>query len=115
MPDTRVVVLYGRSLFAAGIESRLRTIDRLEVIRVDAAETGALARISQIAPDAVIVDAHDGGFVAGTTILELLDQNGAARVIVLDLKRDEISIYRREGRLVLTSAELVAAIQGFVH
>jgi hypothetical protein len=42
----------------------------------------------------------------------VLSQDNAARVISLNLNSKEISIYRREGREVMTSQDLVDVIQG---
>lgn len=100
---TKVVILYSQSLFAAGIESRLRHVEGLAVIRVDASEAEALQKINEVMPDVVIVDGHDRNPTCEAVIPRVLSQDNAARVISLNLNSKEISIYRREGREVMTS------------
>ena len=70
-----------------------------------------LAKICASVPDIIIVDAQDGAVKVTAMIPEILNQIKSAKVISLDLNSDEISIYRREGRVAHSGADLVAAIQ----
>ena len=106
----KVVILYSQSLFAAGVEVRLRQVGGLQVIRVDAAENDLVARIAGIAPDVIIVDELDKGLKAHVSVLEILSQAGATRVIGLDSNSSDINIYYREGRPALSGADLASVI-----
>lgn len=110
MAGVNIVLLYRQSLFGAGIESRLREIDGLDIVHVDADDAAALAQIAALAPDVIIVDLLDRGLAPHASILQLLNQKVAKKVIGLDLTGKEVHIYRREGRLVLNGGDLVAAI-----
>lgn len=111
MAEKRVVVLYSRSLFAAGIQIHLQSLDCLEVISVDAADLGALEQIQEVAPDVIIIDALDGGFVSGIAISELLSLKITAKIISLDLENPEISIFHHEIQQVMSKDELIDAIR----
>lgn len=110
MAGVSIVLLYHQSLFSAGIESRLRTIDGLNIVHVEAVDAAALAQIAALAPDVIIVDLLDRGLAPHSSILQLLNQKIAKKVIGLDLTGKEVHIYRREGRVVLNGADLLAAI-----
>lgn len=105
-----IVVLYRHSLFAAGIESRLRELDGVKIIRVDSTDTTLLAQINAIAPDVIILDLLDQALFPQVSILQLLNDSSTQKVIGLDLTRKEVHIYRHEGRFVLNGADLLAAI-----
>lgn len=111
MAEKRVVVLYSKSLFAAGIQSQLQNKDWLEIIRIDASEKGALEQIQDVAPDVIIIDSLDGGFVSGNAISDILSRNISAKIISLDLGSTEISIYHHEIQQVMSSDELIDAIR----
>jgi CheY-like chemotaxis protein len=111
MSDQKVVVLYSGSLLVASIESYLRSVGGLQIVHLDATEQAqALTQLDQIAPAAVILDEHDGGFAVWTVISAILNQPHATRILSLDLKRNLINIYRREGQLPLTKLSLATAL-----
>jgi DNA-binding NarL/FixJ family response regulator len=103
-------VLYHHSLFAAGIESRLRELDGVKIMKVESADTDVLAQINTIAPDVIILDLLDQALSPQVSILQLLNHSSTQKVIGLDLTRKEVHIYRHEGRCVLNGADLLAAI-----
>jgi hypothetical protein len=56
MTDIRTVVLYGNSLFMAGVEAGLKNRDEIEVIHIDASLPSAVRDLDDLDPTAVIFD-----------------------------------------------------------
>ncbi|MBZ0276167.1 MAG: hypothetical protein K8I60_08490 [Anaerolineae bacterium] len=108
---TQVVILYSQSLFAAGVESRLRSIEGLTVTRVDASDKMVLELINSLIPDVIIIDEQDTALVGEVLIPQVFSQNPSLRLVGLNLNSREINIYRREGRAVLTGDDLAEAIR----
>lgn len=110
MSCVTIVVLYYQSLFAAGIESRLRELDGVKIVRLDSSDKAVLTQINAIVPDVIIVDLLDPTLSPHASVLQLLNDSSAKKVVGLDLAKKEVHIYRREGRLVLNGADLLAVI-----
>lgn len=106
----KVVILYSQSLFAAGVESHLRDVEDMEVIRLNAADQDALLGIDEYMPNVVIVDVNDRTYVNETEILRALAGRNSSCVISLDLNTNQIAIYRREERTVLSGSDLAGVI-----
>ena len=56
MADIRKVVLYGNSVFMAGVEAGLKSRDEIEVIHVDASLPSAAQELDALNPAVVIFD-----------------------------------------------------------
>jgi hypothetical protein len=56
MADIRKVVLYGNSVFMAGVEASLKSRDEIEVIHIDASLPDAVQELDVLNPVAVIFD-----------------------------------------------------------
>jgi hypothetical protein len=56
MADTRKVVLYGNSVFMAGVEASLKSRDEIEVVHIDASLPDAAQDLDVLDPVAVIFD-----------------------------------------------------------
>lgn len=107
----KVVVLYSKSLFAAGIEKRLSRIEDFQVIHIDASTNDPLPLIDAARPDVLIVDVVEENPVCKAIVLQVLKQSHAPLVVSLDLNHTEISIYQRSGHQVMNGDDLVSAIR----
>jgi len=56
MADIRKVVLYGNSVFMAGVEAGLKSRDEIEVIHIDASLPNAVQELDVLNPAVVIFD-----------------------------------------------------------
>ncbi len=56
MADIRKVVLYGNSVFMAGVEAGLKSRDEIEVIHIDASLPDAVQQLDVLNPVAIIFD-----------------------------------------------------------
>ncbi len=56
MADMRKIVLYGNSVFMAGVEAGLKSRDEMEVIHVDSSLPNAMQQLDVLNPAAVIFD-----------------------------------------------------------
>ena len=56
MAELQTVVVYGNSLFMAGVEAGLKSRDGLEVIHIDTSLPGAAQRLDVLHPAAIIFD-----------------------------------------------------------
>jgi DNA-binding NarL/FixJ family response regulator len=56
MADIRKVVLYGNSVFMAGVEASLKSRDEIEVIHIDASLPDAVQELDVLNPAVVIFD-----------------------------------------------------------
>ncbi|MCZ7574278.1 MAG: hypothetical protein M5U01_37480 [Ardenticatenaceae bacterium] len=106
-----MVVLYGASLFVAGVETSLRNRPRLDVERIDAALPDARQRLNALRPDVIIFDSSDArlGTLPGMT--QLLRENPGVPVIGLDLTSNEVTVLSSQQWSATTIEDLVAAIR----
>ncbi len=56
MADIRKVVLYGNSVFMAGVEAGLKSRDEIEVVHIDASLPDAVQELDALNPAAIIFD-----------------------------------------------------------
>ncbi len=56
MADIRKVILYGNSVFMAGVEAGLKSRDEIEVIHIDASLPDAVQELDVLNPAAIIFD-----------------------------------------------------------
>ncbi len=110
MAKRRILVLYGKSLLAQGVENLLKKSDGLEVIGVDMNQQGAVKRVSMLHPEVVIVDGDDMPANGGTLILQVLRENPSVKVLCISVNGSNVDIYRKSQVSVTQADELVAAI-----
>ena len=111
MEERRVVVLYGASLFVAGVEASLRDRPGLDVVRIDAALPDAGRRLKSLRPDVIIFDSGDARLVALPDMTQLLRDNPGVLVIGLDLTNNEVTVVSSQQRSATKVEDLVEAIQ----
>ncbi len=91
MAEPRKVAVYGNSLFLAGVEVSLRAVAGLEVVRVDATASGALDRLLDEHPDAIVFELSSGSPVAALA-LPYLAQSPDRLLIGLDIGTNEVVV-----------------------
>jgi len=108
MAEQRKVVLYGNSLFMAGVEASLRDRDELNVIRIDATLPGAGQRLSAFCPDAIIFDlaAPHSEFV-----LPFLREHLGLPLIGLDVTSNTVIVLSSRQYTAQTADDLAQVIQ----
>lgn len=110
MAKRRILVLYGKSLLAQGVENLLKKSEGLEVIGVDLTQQGAVARVSALRPEVVIVDGDDVPAYGGSLILQLLRENPSAKVLCISVNGSDVDVYHKSQVSVTRAEELLAAI-----
>jgi hypothetical protein len=107
MRKRRRVVLYGSSLFVAGIEAGLRASRNLEILHVDAGTAQPLEEIRQLAPDAVAFDADR---VTSDLLLPLLKECPGPVLVGLDLDSNRVLVLSGRQSHILSMDQLVRVI-----
>lgn len=108
----KVAVLTRRSLFAAGIASRLREHAELlevQLIRAEAAE--ALVQLAQLEPAILLMDSTDVEAVTGFSLLDLWERLPRVRVVFLDPVSDHVRVCGCDPWLARGSEGLIAVMQ----
>ncbi|TAK33695.1 MAG: response regulator transcription factor [Chloroflexota bacterium] len=111
MMTSRVLVLYSKSLFAQGIEKVLKKLEGLDVIGIDLDQPAAMEHISDLEPDAVIVDSADLPAHNSALILRLLRETPSVKVLCLSINDGTVDIYRKQRFVASKAEELVEALQ----
>lgn len=108
MKKQRCVVLYGNSLFMAGVEASLKDRPDWKVIRVDTALDNAREQLRQLRPDVVIfnMDTPHEQFV-----LSFLKEHPGLPLLGLGLTSDTVVVFSSQPYKVLTVADLTRVIQ----
>jgi hypothetical protein len=83
----------------------------MDTIRIDASDDDALQKLDTFVPNVLIFDSNDRKPVCEVIILHALSQYPAIRVISLNVNSEEINIFWREGKTVLSNDELIAVIR----
>jgi hypothetical protein len=113
MHPYRVAVLSHRSLFAKGAAARLRQLpEHFEILELDPRDPDVLEEISELAPEAVIIDAQDEGLAERIPLGQLMSTLPKLTIIRLDPKSDQIQVVTSERRQAGTMHDLVDAIGG---
>ena len=110
MAMRRILVLYGKSLLAQGVEQLLKRAGGLEVIGVDLDRRGAMGEISTLHPEVVIVDGDDVSANAGSLILQVLRENPSVKVFCISVSGSNVDVYRKSQVSVTETDQLLAAI-----
>lgn len=111
MEEHWVVVLYGASLFVAGVETSLRDRPGLDVVRIDSALPDAGRRLKFLRPDVIIFDSGDARLDALPGMTQLLRENPGVMVISLDLTSNEVTVLSGQQRLATKVEDLIEAIR----
>ena len=112
MHPHRVAVLSLRSLFAKGAAARLRQLPEIYEIReLDPRDPDVLQEISELAPEAVIIDASDDELAERIPLSQLMSARPKLTIIRLDPQSDQIQVVTSERRQAGTMDDLVDAIR----
>jgi len=113
--QARVIVLSGQTLFAEGIAARLSLqLGEQNLLRIDARQPGAMQRIIDAHPAAVILDATDENVAKTCPIGVLLSALPALKIIRLNPLNDHIQVvtsHQRQGGQVQDIVDLIVSIK----
>ncbi len=109
--NLRVVVLYGSSLFIAGLETCLKEYPEIEVLRIRPALPDSGQCLRSVHADVIIFDGGDDhlGNLPSTT--QLTRENPGILIIGLDAANNSLTILSSEQRSVTRSEEIIEAIR----
>ena len=115
MEEQHIVVLYGNSLFMAGVEASLRGRHGLDVVRIDTTLPDAVQRLDALRPDVVIFDltAPDSPLALRPSpfAISFLSEHPGISLIGLDLNCNAMTVFSSQQHTVLTANDLAQVIQ----
>ncbi len=86
-------ILYRNSLFARGLEKLLQTQRGVVVTGVEKTSDKAFARIKDVKPDVVIIEAEEGESEPDALFCRFLREQSAAKMIRLNLRDNTAILY----------------------
>ncbi len=110
MEAQRVVLLSNSSLLAAGVEKLLQDVEGLELSIVAMGDPEAMAKVSEFAPKAIVLDSGDPSMGEGV-ITRILHEHPMATVVALDLSQSSIDVYGVKRVPQASLAGLLEALQ----
>jgi hypothetical protein len=108
MPKTKKVILYGGSLFIAGLDASLSAIPGLDIQRVEAYAGNDLEQVRAYEPDVIVVEL---GVASKNMTLTLLQRFPGVTLIGLDPESDRLLVLSVQHQTALAAADLVKVIQ----
>ncbi len=108
MAKTKKVILYGGSLFIAGLYTSLSATPGLEIQRLEAKEGNDLDRVRACAPDVIVVEL---GAASKNLTFALLKKFPGVTLIGLDPESDRLLVLSIQQHTALAAADLVKVIQ----
>lgn len=108
MPKSTKVILYGSSLFIAGLNASLSTIPGLEIERVEVHEGNDLERVRAAKPEVIVLEM---GVTSKNLSLSLLQKFPGVRLIGLNLESDMLMILSVQEQKALAAEDLVKVIK----
>jgi hypothetical protein len=108
MQDTHKIVLYGGSLFIAGLDASLSSIPGLEIERVEADAGNDMERVRAAKPDVIIVEL---GIASCNLTLTLMTKFPGVTLIALDPESDRLLTLSVQEHTAWAVADLVKLIQ----
>jgi chemotaxis response regulator CheB len=107
MEELRTVVLYGNSLYVAGLEACLKGKPGLDVVRVDATLPDPGQRLKDLCPDVIILDlaAPDSEFA-----IPFLRKHPGLPIIDLDITSDTVVVLSTQQYTTLSANDLAQVI-----
>ncbi len=107
----RVVVIYRRSLLAQGVEKLLSRVKDLEVIGLDLDDKEVMKRLTSFHPETVVMDNSEFHKSVRNLILNLWQENPAARFICLNMKKNEAEVLKHNQVGINTVDDLVQVLR----
>lgn len=115
MDTRRLIVLYGDSVFLAGIALDLKSHPAMEVLTLAADSPKTAQRLAALRPDAIIYDlAHVSGDCIrspGDWVIPLLSQCPGTRLIGLDAAADQALVVSGQWSAAASLQDLAALIE----
>ncbi len=111
MADIRKVVLYGNSLFIAGVEAGLKKRDGIEVIHIDASLPSAGQQLDALQPAAIVFDLASPPLRFG---LPFVKEHLGLPLIGLDVTSNTVLVLSCRQFTALTVDDLAQVIQAQV-
>ena len=106
----RVFIFSNHPLLGQGIERLLRQATDIQVLGQETDTGRAIACITELHPDVVIMDDGDPASDLTAAMTRILKMEPPVQVIGLDLRENKIHLYRREEREARGIENLVDAI-----
>ena len=110
MADIRKVVLYGNSVFMAGVEAGLKSRDEIEVIHIDASLPSAAQELDALNPAVVIFDLSSPPTLKFG--LPFIREHLGLPLIGLDVTSNTVLVLSCQQYTALTVDDLAQVIQG---
>ena len=110
MLDSRILVLYSKSLFSQGVEKLLEGIDGAMVSALDLDQKDIDKQIRAYDPEVVIVDSFDLNTYGKDLIMKIFAKGISAKIICLNMSNDMIEVYDKHLVSVKGANELVEVI-----
>jgi hypothetical protein len=101
------VILYGNSVFLAGIKAELELDPEIGLIVIDAGTTGLVERIRDLSPRALLFDLAER---QAEPAVALLRELSGLLLIGVDPDRDELLVLSGTSQQALSAADLVNII-----
>jgi DNA-binding NarL/FixJ family response regulator len=108
MLQKKKVVLYGSSIFIAGLEASLKAVSGLEIQRVELQRDDSLDRLLTEAPDVIVIEL---GISSGDQAFSLLKAFPGVALIGLDTESNRLLVLSMQQESAMTTADLVQVIQ----
>jgi hypothetical protein len=109
MTAPQTVLIYGNSLFVAGVAGELRDVPGLTIERIDSAGLQTHAQLHSTCPSILIVDLAT---TPADLILHCLIDCPTLVLVGLDLRNNRVMVLNRQFFPVTTLHELTQVIQG---
>lgn len=107
MEKRRRLVLYGRSLFLAGIAASFRGRSDLDVLLLDSTLPDAPGQVSAMRPDAVVFDRSS---IDPAFVVSFLQEHPGVRLLGLDMASDKLTAFSSEQSVLGSMDDLVHII-----
>jgi chemotaxis response regulator CheB len=102
------VILFGSSMFMAGVEASLHGKPGLDVVRVDAAPPSGAEHLSALCPDVVVFDIASPH---SEFALPLLKGYPDLRLIGLDVANNAVIVFSSQRYIGLTASDLAQLVK----
>ena len=108
MPQTKKVILYGSSLFIAGLDSSLSAAPGLEIRRLEVEAGSLLEQVRTGTPDVIVVDL---GVAPGNLTFNLLQKFPDVTLLGLNPENDQLLILTIQQRKAQEAHDLLRVIE----
>lgn len=110
-PLKRVLMLGGNPLFLEGVENLICQAIQVEIVGRETSFERVSGQLEALQPDVIIVDGTDPGCDPQDVVSLVFRLGLKSKVISMNLKDNQLRIYRAEQKIADEVADLVDAIQ----